>query len=152
MAANEFVAVNWTARQLIDEDAMDQINSNLVYLKNAMTTGAYTGSNTEVRVDQGLKMVCGRKLIATGESEDTANVRVGFPSNLFSAGTSPIVTTSLACPAGVTGLTSVIYGPDGNDHPTHQGFRIKLHAAPTGDAKKANLKKAVYVNWIAMGY
>jgi hypothetical protein len=146
MAVKEFVAVNWTANQVIDEDSLDQINNNTVFLRNQMVDGKYMHLNNGV-VDIGLKILCGRKEI-TPRKSDTATVRVGF-AKLFTPDSTPIVTTSLVSP-GQMQFFSIISGIN-RLHPNHQGFECKVNAFYTKD-KNDQFKKSIFVNWIAMGY
>jgi hypothetical protein len=146
MASKEFVAVSWSANQIIDEDSMDQLNANAVFLKNQMVDGKYMHLNNAV-VDIGIKMLCGRKQI-TPRKTDTATVRIGF-AKLFTANSAPIITTSLTSPGPVR-FFSVINGI-GRLHPNHQGFECKVNV--DGNTKKNDrFAKSIFVNWIAMGY
>lgn len=146
MANRQFVAVNWTANQLIDEDSMDQVNSNLVWMRNHKVEGKYQhlgNSTTEV----GLKILCGRRQI-TPRKNDTAIVQVGF-TKIFTPDSIPVITTSIVSPSQVNFFT-IINGIN-RLHPNHQGFECKVNVAAT---KKANdkIQKSIFINWIAMGY
>jgi hypothetical protein len=146
MANKEFVAVNWTANQIIDEDSMDQMNSNLVWMRNHKVEGKYQHLNNAT-TEIGLKILCGRKQI-TPRKKDTAIVQVGF-TKLFTPNSTPVITTSITSPAQVR-FFSVINGI-GRLHPNHQGFECKVNVA--ADSKKNDrLAKSIFVNWIAMGY
>lgn len=146
MAQKEFVAVNWTANQIIDEESLDQINQNTVYLRDQSIDGKYQHMNNGT-VDIGIKMLCGRKQI-TPRRSDTALVRVGF-GKMFTADSAPVVTTSLTS-AGAVKFFTVINGI-GRLHPNHQGFECKVNVYAS---KKKNDKfaRSIWVNWIAMGY
>jgi hypothetical protein len=146
MATKEFVAVNWTANQVIDEDSLDQLNNNTVYLRNQAVDGKYQHLNNAV-VDIGLKILCGRKQI-TPRKTDTAVVRIGF-AKMFTPDSAPVVTTSLTSPGPVK-FFSVINGIN-RLHPNHQGFECKVNVY--ADTKKNDtFAKSIFVNWIAMGY
>lgn len=146
MANREFVAVNWTANQLIDEDSLDQMNANIVYLRNQVVNGKYQHLNNGV-VDIGLKILCGRKQI-TPRTTDTAIVRVGF-STLFTPDSAPVITTSLVSPGAVK-FFHVINGI-GRLHPNHQGFECKVNVY-ADNKKNDQFKSSIFVHWIAMGY
>lgn len=146
MASNEFVAVNWAPGQLLDEDTLDQMNSNINYIKRQSVDGAYMHLNNGVTT-QGIKILCGRRQI-TPRKADTAVVRIGF-AKMFTPGISPVITTSITSP-GQTHIFHVINGI-GRLQPNHQGFECKVNVA--ADAKKKDtIAKSLYVNWIAMGY
>jgi hypothetical protein len=146
MADREFVAVNWTANQIIDEDSMDQLNSNMVWMRNHKVEGKYQHLNNAT-TEIGLKILCGRRQI-TPRKADTAIVRVGF-TKLFTPDSTPVVTTSITSPAQVK-FFSVINGIN-RLQPNHMGFECKVNVA--ADAKKNDkFASSIFVNWIAMGY
>lgn len=146
MSNNEFVAVSWSGGQIIDEDSMDQLNDNTVYLRNQSIDGKYQNLNNSV-VDTGIKMLCGRKEITQRDS-DTVTTRIGF-SQIFTPNSTPIITTSLTSPSFVKFFT-IIHGID-RLHPNHQGFECKVNVY--ADKKKNDkFSSSIFVNWIAMGY
>lgn len=146
MAEKEFVAVNWTANQVIDEDSLEQLNDNMVHLRNTAVDGAYMHLNNGVTTT-GIKILCGRKQI-TPRKSDTALVRVGF-AKMFTPDSNVVVTTSLTSPGAVK-FFHVINGIN-RLHPNHQGFEAKVNVY--ADVKKNDrFAKSIYVNWIAMGY
>jgi hypothetical protein len=145
MANKEFVAVNWTAHQILDEDSMDQINSNLVWMRNRKLEGKYQHLNNAT-TEIGLKLLCGRKQI-TPRKSDTALVQVGF-TKLFTPGSTPVITTSITSPAQINFYT--IINGIGRLQPNHQGFECKVNVA--GKKGKDRINKSIFINWIAMGY
>lgn len=146
MAQKEFVAVTWSADQLLDEDSMDQLNNNTVYLRNQMVDGKYMHLNNGV-VDVGIKILCGRKQI-TPRKTDTALVRVGF-AKMFTPDSQPVITTSLTSPGPVKFFHAI--NGIGRLHPNHQGFECKVNVY--ADTKKNDkFASSIWVNWIAMGY
>lgn len=146
MAVKEFVAVTWTANQIIDEDSLDQLNSNMVYLRNQGVNGKYLHLNNGA-VDTGIKILCGRRQI-TPRKSDTALVRIGF-GKMFTPDSAPVITTSLTSPGAVKFFT-VINGIN-RLHPNHQGFECKVNVA-ADSRKNDKFAKSIFVNWIAMGY
>lgn len=146
MASKEFVAVSWSANQVIDEDSLDQINDNTVYLRNQMVDGKYMHDNNGV-TDLGIKILCGRKVL-TPRKSDTALLRVGF-TKMFTPNSSPIITTSITSPGPVM-FFHIINGIN-TLHPNHQGFEVKVNVAAT-KAKNDVFSKSIFINWIAMGY
>jgi|SRR6478609_6213265 len=147
MANNAFVAVTWNPQQLIDEDTLDQINNNLLFLRNQMIDGSYMHLNNGV-TNIGIKMLCGRKLIAPRDG-DTATARVSF-AKMFTPDSIPVITTSLVVPSGKVNIDHIINGI-GQDHPNHQGFEVKVNVT-LNKKKQDKLNKPVYLNWMAMGY
>lgn len=147
MASKDFVAVSWTADQIIDEDTLDQINNNLVWLRNNSVQGKYTHLNGAV-TGTGVKMLCGRKMLTAPKSDRvTGQVKFG---QVFTAGTIPVITTSIVSPSGKSALDHILMGIDDNQ-PNHQGFKVKV-VVNAGKKKQDNLAKPIYINWIAMGY
>lgn len=145
MASTEFVAVTWQPNQLLDEDTLDTISNNLIYLNNKMINSKYTQLNGGIS-DSGIKLLCGRALI-TPQSGDTANIRVNFAS-IFTAGTNPVVTTSITS-ANKVKVFHIINGI-GQLHPNHIGFDCKVNL-DYDSKKKDKIKSTMCVNWIAMG-
>lgn len=144
--ANEFVAVNWSPGQMIDEDSLDQINSNAVYLRNQAVDGKYMHLNNGV-TDINIKLLCGRKEI-TPRRSDTAAVRIGF-AKMFAPDSSPVITTSITSPSQAK-IFSVINGI-GRLQPNHQGFECKVQVSADTKAND-KIAKSIFINWIAMGY
>lgn len=142
----EFVAVNFTANQIIDEASMDQLNSNTIYLRNQSMDGKYMHLNNGV-TDIGIKMLCGRKQI-TPRKSDTAIVRIGF-AKLFTPDSAPIITTTIVSPSAAKFFT-IINGIN-RLHPNHQGFECKVNVY-ADNKKNDKFSKSVFINWIAMGY
>lgn len=146
MANNEFVAVNWSPGQLVDEDTLDRVNSNITYLRNQSVDGKYMHLNNGV-TDIGIKILCGRKQI-TPRKSDTALVRIGF-AKMFTPDSAPVITTSITSPSQVK-IFSIINGIN-RLQPNHQGFECKVQIAAEGK-KNDKIAKSIYVNWIAVGY
>lgn len=146
MSTNEFVAVNWTANQIIDEDSLDQLNSNTVYLRNQSVNGKYMHLNGGV-TDFGVKILCGKKQI-TPRKSDTALLSVGF-AKLFTPESAPVVTTSLTSPGPVK-FFHIVNGI-GRLHPDHRGFEVKVNVYADVKANDT-FSQSIFVNWIAMGY
>lgn len=146
MASTEFVALSWQPNQLLDEDTMDTISNNMMFLRNQMVDGKYINIKSGAVTDTGLKLMCGRGLI-TPRSSDSATLRVNFAS-MFTAGTNPVVVTSITS-ANKTHIFHVINGI-GQFHPNHQGFEAKVEL-DYDSKKKDKIKSTICVNWIAMG-
>ena len=147
MATKEFVAVNWVANQILDEDSMDKMNNNITFLRNQMVDGKYMNLNNGV-IDFGIKVLCGRKQI-TPRASDTATVRVGF-AKMFTPDSSPVITTSITS-SGQSRFFHVINGIN-RLHPNHQGFECKVNVYTQGKKNPDKFARSIFVNWIAMGY
>lgn len=146
MANKEWVAVSFSPHQALDVDTMEQMNSNIIWLKNHAIDGKYMHLNNGV-TDIGLKILCGRKQI-TPRKSDTAIVRIGF-AKMFTPDSIPVITYSLVTP----GAVKFWHGMNGIDrlHPDHRGFEVKVNVA--ADKKKNDkFAKSVFINWIAVGY
>lgn len=146
MASTEFVAVSWQPNELIDEDSLDQISNNLTFLRNQMIDGKYQQLEGGGIVDIGIKMLCGRSLVAPRKS-DTATITINF-ANMFTPNTQPVVTTSLTSASKVQ-IYHVINGI-GRFHPSDQGFQAKVQVTSNSN-KKVKIQQNICVNWIAMG-
>lgn len=146
MANNEFVAVSWSPGQLIDEETMDQANNNDEYLNRHKVSGKYMHLNNAT-IDTGIKILCGRRIIAPRRA-DTAIVRVGF-AKMFTPNSIPVITTGMVSP-NQEKIFLIINGIN-RLHPNHQGFEAKVNIAAEGK-KYDKIAKAIYINWIAMGY
>lgn len=146
MASTEFVAVGWQPNQLIDEDSLDTISNNLLFLRNELVDGTYTNLNGASTINTGIKLLCGRALI-TPRNNDSATVQVNFAS-VFTAGTSPVVTTSITSKNKIQ-IFHKINGI-GQLHPDHQGFEASVNLF-YDSKKKDKIKSTICVNWIAMG-
>lgn len=146
MADKEFVAVSFTANQILDEDTFNQMNENDVYLRNQQVNGKYMHLNNGV-TDIGIKLLAGRKQI-TPRKSDTAVVRVGF-AKMFTPDSIPIITTEIVSPSAVKFFKAI--NGIGRLHPNHQGFECKVNVY-AGKEKNDRFAKSIFINWIAVGY
>lgn len=146
MASKEFVAVSFSPNQLIDEDTLDQMNNNLVYLRDQAIDGKYQHLNGGA-TDKGIKMLCGRAVIAPRKG-DTAKQRVNF-ARMFTPDSVPVITTSITS-THQTRIFETIAGI-GRVHPNHQGFEVTVNVAAEKE-KNDKISRKIYINWIAMGY
>lgn len=146
MGNKEFTAVQWSPNQLIDEDSLDQLNNNSVWLRDQSVDGKYQHLNNGV-VDKGIKLLVGRKQV-TPRKKDVAIVRIGF-AKMFTPRSIPVVTTAIVSPNQAK-IFSVINGI-GQLHPNHTGFECKIEVAAT-TKKNDKIAKSLFVNWHAIGY
>lgn len=147
MASKEFVAVTWSPGQMIDQDTLDQINNNLTFLRDQSVDGSYMHLNNGV-TSAGVKILAGRKLVPPVKS-DTTSARIGF-AKMFTPDSVPIVVCTILAADHSVKFSHTISGI-GRDHPNHQGFQVKINRHAESE-KKDVIDKALYVNWIAMGY
>jgi hypothetical protein len=141
-AVTEFVAVNWNANQLIDEDSLDQINSNLNWLKDHSLTGQLQ-SATGYPTSTGLKILAGKSVIpALGTPWIYYDV---YFAKSFTPNSSPVITAS-AWTGNQTSAINVI-GLDGTSSYDHRGFKVNLYPVVN-----APYTVNPIVNWIAIGY
>jgi hypothetical protein len=141
-ASTEFIAVNWNANQLIDEDSLDQINNNVNWLKNNSLTGSYQTA-TGYPISQGLKILTGKSTIP-GQGQIDLYQDVYFAKS-FTPNSSPVVTATAWCHTHISPLN--IFGLDGSSTIDHRGFRVHMYSVVNG-AYTVN----PIINWIAIGY
>lgn len=147
MANEQFVAVNWNPAQLVDEATLDQLNANMVFLKNQMVDGKYQHANTASVVDIGLKVLGGRMVMNPNAKAPYSDKTVTFAGH-FTANSRPHITT---------GILSVherqiicTYIGIGKAEVDHRGFTARC--TNVSNAKKPKFPTAVHVAWIALGY
>jgi len=139
---NNFVAVNWNANQLIDEDSLDQINANLNWLKNNSLTGQLQNT-TGYPTSTGLKILAGKTVIpGLGLTDIYSDV---YFAKAFTPNSSPVVTfnsyiASWVCDENLIAL-------DGTGNLDHRGFRVHLQSNVHGPFPVNPV-----INWIAIGY
>lgn len=146
MASNEFVAVNWSPSQLLDEDSFDQMSNNINYLRDQAVDGLYQhrlGGTT----DTNLKILCGTGGIAARKSAH-ANLTISF-AKMFSPNSYPsVVATPVSVRPRYVFLTVMGIG---RSLPNHQGFVARVTVDNVGKSAGV-INASIYVNWIAMGY
>lgn len=145
MASREFVAVSFAPSQLLDEETLDQINDNTVFLRDQSVDGLYqhgSGGGTST----GLKIVCGRNLVKPRKG-DTASIQIRF--NTFFTPESSVVVVASANTTRQTKTFITVEGI-GRTVPNHTGFIANVNV----DYAKERYDKirTMYINWIAMGY
>jgi hypothetical protein len=141
----DFKVVNWTPNEVVGEEKMEQMNTNMVWLRDNTPRAIYT-LPSGFRRDTGLRIAAGRTNFAARRS-DTARSTVYF-NNLFVEGCQPIITTGLISNKQVN-VVHAISGI-GQLHPDARGFEINV--AVNASKKKHDKIKGFYVSWIAMGY
>lgn len=145
MASTEFVAVSFAPNQILDEDTMDQIADNQVYLRDQSIDGLYQNLNGG-GISTGIKLIAGRAQI-NPRSSDSASVRVTFPS-LFTPDTIPVITLGINSQTQIKVFTT--FEGIGRAVPNHQGFIA--HVNVDVPSKKYDKIKRMILNWQAVGY
>lgn len=145
MPSKYFTAVNWSPGQLIDEDSLDQMNNNEVFLRDQMVDGKYM-FDWGGQVDTGVKILCGRVYIPPQNVQVTYGT-VGFPQ-LFTPQSQPIVTATILSQEQCA-HEYIVHGI-GTYFPDHRGFQFKLKISNA--YPKKTLDQPLYFQYIAMGY
>lgn len=146
MATKEFVAVNFTPGQLLDEDVMDQLNNNMVYLRDQSVDGLYQHRLGGV-TDVGLKILSGTATVPARKAQG-ANATISF-AKLFAPNSRPnVVATVVSYKIRQVNIT--IQGITGA-LPDNRGFIAKVTVPGVG-TKPGVLNNPVYVSWAAIGY
>lgn len=149
MATKQFVPVNFSTGQLLDEDSLDQLNNNTVALRDQSVDGKFF-DGAGILVDTGIKMLGGRIFIPAQPSLDVVYGTVAFPS-LFTPGCLPAVATGIMCPDQMNKFMHVHFGI-GYPYADHRGFGFKINvrspAANSNDTFTSNL----WLQYVAVGY
>lgn len=145
MPSKYFTAVNWSPGQLIDEDSLDQMNNNEVYLRDQMVDGKYM-FDWGGQVDTGIKLLGGRVYIPPQQVTVTYGT-VAFPQ-FFTPESQPIITTSLLAPSECV-FDHIVYGI-GTYFPDHRGFQFKIKVNEAYPRKV--FSQPMYFQYHAMGY
>lgn len=146
MAATIFRVVNWAPNEVIDEEKVEQINTNIVWLRDNTPRAAYTLPGGLRRVE-GLRLVAGRQPFGAKKS-GTSTATVNFGTNLFVENCQPLITTGIVS-TKQTELFCIINGI-GQVQPDNRGFQITVSVDKKG--KKRDKFKGCHVTWHALGY
>ena len=145
MADVPFKVISWSEFDVIDEDKMDALVTNDIWLRDNMMRGQYRGHN--IRITEGVKMLSGMVYI-TSRKQSYATTNVSF-GGFFLSTCQPIVTIGIVS-SHQRRIFATLDGI-GKMHPDSRGFQI--HVQVEGDTKKQKkIQKNFYVNWQAMGY
>ena len=146
MAATPFKIIQWSPSDIITDDRLHNINSNLTWLHDKTPRGMYTLPGG-ARKDTNIKIAAGRVAIPATKSQNaSASVRFG---NFFSTGCQPIVTTGIVSDFQRK-LFCAING-FGQLQPDHTGFQVFVNVAATLD-KNDYIASTFYITWQALGY
>jgi len=143
--SKQFVPVNFSTGQLLDEDTLNQMNNNAVYLRDQAVDGKYTADWGGVW-DTNIKLMCGRIYIPQG-SPRVVYGTVAFTS-LFSPGAQPVITTSILAQGAK--YEHSVYGI-GQYFPDHRGFQFKIKIGKAY-SNSTVFSEPVYLMWQAMGF
>lgn len=146
MAVASYKDVNWGENEYLATDKLNTMASNSRYLFERAPKLYY--NSYSVKKDTGIKIACGTATIAPSKAH-YYNKTIYFGS-FFTAGSSPVVVTSITSPANRR-LTLSHWGIQGTGYvPDNRGFIVCV-ATATLEASHY-LTKQIYVNWLAMGY
>lgn len=146
MASTIFRVVNWAPNEVLDEEKMEQINSNIVWLRDNTPRSVYT-LPSGIRRIEGLRLVAGRQAFG-GKKSGQSTATVNFGSNLFVDNCQPLITTGTVS-TKQTDLFVIINGI-GQLQPDNRGFQITVSVAKNG--KKRDQLKGCHISWHALGY
>lgn len=146
MPSKYFTPVNWSPGQLIDEDSLDQMNNNEVYLRDQMVDGKYM-FDWGGQVDTGIKMMCGRVYLPPNGNITVTYGTVAFPQ-MFTPESQPIITATLLSQEQCA--HEYIVRGIGTFFPDHRGFQFKVRISQA--YAKKTLDQPLYFMWMAMGY
>lgn len=147
MAAKQFVPVSFNSKQLIDQDTLNQINNNMVWLRDRSVTGNWLPPDGGGVINTGIKFQAGTVTLPKDKNEQVGK-DVHFAANIFTPGTNPIVTATVVC-SWSNKITPTVSGI-GQNRPDDRGFHVVVKAYGATN-KKDNIAKPVFVNWIAVG-
>ena len=157
MSATPYRKVDFTdttkdAWEIISTDDLNQVVSNLQYIKENVPTIQFRGPVSGSRVESKVQIVSGKVEIPANKKSDNVAKNVKFPAHTFSPGTN--INISL----GIEGahwtdyhkLHAVAQGLNGAGHPNYKGFRVFVnnHAL---DPRNDKMIRMIRVHWIAMG-
>lgn len=147
MAATPYRAVSWAPLELIGEDKMDQMSSNIDYLRDNSLRGNYVFLNGGKRAE-GLRIAGGKVLIPRNPKSDSASGPVRF-GGFFSSGCKPIITTGIV--ADFNRRIFVAINGYGTLEPDHRGFQVFVNVAAE-NKKNDKIAGRMFVHWQALGY
>jgi hypothetical protein len=147
MASTEFKVVSWSPHDPITNNKMNAMVSNDNWLRDNMVRGRYSANGVDR--DLGIRIVGGLALI-TAVQRPRNSRRVSF-GNYFSASCRPIVTTGIVS-AQQRMLHVVIEGPGSELQPNRNGFTAKVFANVANPKNKRQIKRNIYISYIALGY
>lgn len=140
-----FRAISFAPDQLLDQDTLTQLSTNMNVLRDYMPQ-VRTELSSGYR-EQGVKILAGKQLIQPDSEHDDASITVRF-SKIFSPGSSPVVTATL----NYDGRARIFHRISGigNYQPDDTGFRGRITVAADKD-KNDKINTKIYFNWIAIG-
>lgn len=142
MAVTQYKAVTWSPNELISNDKMNQLSTNMDWLAQNTPRAMYSISG--LKTQQGIKIVGGMAFCPASSKAPSEHATVTF-SGFFSPNCMPIITTGLVTiPQGNIGV--YIKGLSGLK-PDARGFDIyvRRHVGK-------NIPRSFYVSWQALGY
>lgn len=158
MTATPYRKVDFTdtekdAWEIISTDDLNQVVSNLQYIKENSPTIQHRGLGTNnTRQEERVQIVCGKVEIPANKKSDNVAKNVKFPAETFLAG------SHVHIALGIEGahwtdyhkLHAVAQGLNGAGYPSYKGFRVFVnnHAL---DPRNDKMIRMIRVHWIAIG-
>ena len=145
MANTSFKILSWSDDELITTDKLDDMVSNIEWVRDNMVSGNYAAFNKSKK--DGVKIMAGITQI-TKQGNQSATKQVNFNS-FFNPLAKPIVTIS-AVSSHQRRIFTTLSGI-GKPFPDGRGFTAHVYI----EAEKAANKKIThdfYISWIAVGW
>lgn len=144
MGATPYRAIAWMPNEVISDDKVNQMASNVQWLYEYTPRALFTDSG--LTREEGVKIASG-KVRFNKRKSDSASEEVRFNS-FFSTYCQPNITTGLIS-SGQRKIWLAVEGL-GDELPDHRGFRIGV--TMEYGKKKDKIANRFWVHWQAMGY
>jgi len=147
VVGKQFIPISFSPGQLLDEDTLDQMAANELFLRDASVDGKYVNEYGAI-VDNNIKLMCGMTIIPP-QNVSVVYGTVAFPAMFTPGVMGPTIATSILSP-GQNKFMHVVYGI-GQYYPDHRGFQFKINVR-AGQDDNAIFSDTIMLQWIAMGY
>lgn len=134
MAVTQFVELSWSPDQIVEEDMLQQINDNTVWLRDNMVIASIGTAASTNRV----KIICGKVTIPS-----TISYGGGKFSNAFASTPLPNVTLGLETNSNLRTAMNMTKVDE-------SGFTVRVDFFGT-DGKRPRTRPRAIVHWQAMG-
>lgn len=134
MAATQFVELSWSPDQIVEDDMLQQINDNTVWLRDNMVIASIGSAASTNRV----KIICGKVSIASAVSYGGAKFSNAFAST-------PIPNVTLGLQVNTTLRTAM-----NMTKVDESGFTVRVDIFDV-NGRRPRTRPACIVHWQAMG-
>jgi hypothetical protein len=142
-----YKALEFAKNDVITKDDVDQMQTNLQYIKDNTPRGRFIGPR---KIHNSLNvLIAGRTPIRKNTKSRSAYVKVEFPARAFDPGCRPAITTGIVSDQ-TSKIFCVVNGPGGTDYPTATGFDISVVVSK--DSAQNSIIRDFWVDWHAYGY